>query len=113
MATPTEIAVTAIVGLLSAIVASVTTVLVKRQPALVTAEAAAQTTVNDGFAKLSAVLLERMEVQEIQIRELVSEVGNLTQHVYSLEKILRDNGLPIPVRQRPGVFSVLPANMAQ
>lgn len=109
MASLTEIAVGAIATVVSATLATVTTVLVKRRPALISAEAQAQTAVNSGFADLSAALLKRMDDQDRQIKTLLGEVDNLTQHVYSLEKILRDNGLPIPMRQRPSVLTVVPA----
>lgn len=114
-----EIAVTAVASIASAIIAAVATISIKRRPVLMTAEAQAQTAVNDGFAKLSASLLERLDdleeqnaklraILERQHREFTGEISNLSQHVYSLEKILRDEGLPIPIRTRPAILDVVP-----
>lgn len=104
----TEILITACASVAAAAIASLATILVKRRPAALTAEAAWQLSNNDGFAKLNAALMKRMEEQDEVINALRGEIENLTQHVYSLENILRENGQPIPVRQRPAVFSVVP-----
>lgn len=120
MADLPEILITGVVGVISATIASVTTYLIKRKPAVVnagaaqlTAEANAQNSVNDGFAKLNAALMKRMDEQDELIQALKGEVENLSQHVYSLENELRRNGLPIPVRVRPAVFSVVPGGAPQ
>lgn len=97
----------ALVAVISAALATVTTVIVQRKPAAVTAEAQAQTAVNDGFAKLSTKLMERMGEQDELILQLRGEIENLSQHVYSLENALRKEGLPIPIRVRPQVFAVV------
>lgn len=93
-------------SIVAALVASVTTFIVQRKPALVTAEAMAQTSVNNGFAELAKSLMGELNSARDEIKQLRGELADMTQHLYSLETILRQEGLPIPVRVRPAVFTV-------
>lgn len=120
MADLPEIIVTCIGTVVGGLIGAVTTYLIKRKPAIVladaahlTAEAGMQVSVNDGFAKLNAALMKRMDEQDAKIVELTGEVANLSQHIYSLEAELRKHDIPIPVRIRPAVFSVVPGGNPQ
>lgn len=84
------------------------------QAAAVAAEAAVQSTINDGFAKLTAQyeqrnqdLLEQNAHLEGKLDEalgkldqVTGEMRDLTQHVESLEATLRRLGHDIPKRRR-------------
>lgn len=85
-------------AVISAVVTAVVTVIVTKRPAQVTADAAAitasaafQEALNDGFSKLDAAW-------ERRVTALENEIRGLSRHVENLENILRDNGLPIPAR---------------
>lgn len=69
--------------------------------ALKTADAAAQDTINAGFKTLMDASEEARASLEAQVAELTGHVRQLVQHVDSLEIILRDQGLPVPVRPFP------------
>lgn len=71
------------------------------KPASKTADAAVQTAINDGFAKLMAERERLDEVLRSEMEDLRGEVRNLTQHVISLESLLRDNGLEAVIPPRP------------
>lgn len=65
-----------------------------------TADAAFQQAMNDGFAKLTA-RYEALNTDLVErVEQLTGEVRDLTQHIESLEKILRDEGLPVPQRRK-------------
>lgn len=83
---------------------SLTTWLVSRRPGKaveVQAEAAWQTAMNDGFAKLSAQQTARNKELVAEVADLRGDIANLAAHVEGLETILRANGLPIPKRPVP------------
>lgn len=111
----------AVVGGGSAIVAAGVTGLVawavaSRQvkPQEITASAAVQDAINEGFAKLAAqyeamntelkasneALTAQVKEQSEQVEQLTGEVRDLTQHVESLENALRREGLPVPARRK-------------
>jgi hypothetical protein len=99
------------VTLIAAALSSLTTWLVSRRPskaaevqagaAEVVAEAAWQTAMNDGFAKLATQAAARNEELVAEVGQLRGDIANLAQHVEGLENILRANGLPIPKRPVP------------
>lgn len=108
---------TAIAMALSAIVASWITARFSSKPAQRTADATAQTAINQGFedlirelrAELSASRQERGRLQ-LAIVNLRSAIRGLVQHIESLEAIMRQNGLTIPEsprRSMPGLEAVL------
>ena len=84
------------------------------KPVAVQAEAAVQTAINDGFAKLAGQyeamnksLQAKADAQaqvideySAKIDQLTGEVRDLTQHVESLESALRREGLPVPARRK-------------
>lgn len=113
MTTIAEIVVGACSAVAVAAVSSCATIFATRKPAVINAQSSADMTALKGFAELSAALLKRMGEQDDTIQQLKGEVENLSQHVYSLENELRRNGLPIPVRQRPAVFSVVTGKLPQ
>jgi hypothetical protein len=90
------------------------------KPANQTAGAQMQIAINAGFEILSKAMHAEMEGmrqelsdardamagQERTIQELTGEIRNLSQHVVSLEKILRDAGMEVP--DRPQVAAILP-----
>lgn len=67
--------------------------------ALLTGEAVAQGKVNEGFVALLDGFKQTQADANEKIEVLTGEVRELTQHIISLENILRDNGLPIPQRR--------------
>lgn len=91
-----------------AALSSVVTLIISRKPVQVTAEAAWQTAMNDGFKKLSEQYEARNQELGDQVTRLEGTVNNLVQHVESLETILRANGLPIPLRPVPVAELVAP-----
>lgn len=99
-------------AVISAAIGATATVLIQRKPTAMSAEAQAQTAVNDGFAKLVTTLSEQLDEARAEMKaakqELLGEIENLTQHVYSLEKLLRDEGMPVPIRHRPQVITMVP-----
>jgi hypothetical protein len=86
------------------------------QPATMAAEADLQQSINDGFSRL---MLERKKIDDERdliwrglIEDLRGDVRNLTQHVESLERLLRENGLghvipPRPVKGEPQALIML------
>lgn len=95
-------------SVLSAAIGTLAAILVRRKPALMSAEATAQSAVNDGFAKLAAALTEQLMEARREIQELRGEIADLTQHLYSLETVLRKENIPIPLRVRPHIMTVVP-----
>lgn len=69
------------------------------QAAETTAESRVQEAINSGFEKLTARYEERDEAWQLEVSQLRGEIRDLSQHVESLEKILRENGIPIPQRK--------------
>jgi hypothetical protein len=83
------------------------------------AGAAVQVAINAGFEILTKAMRAEMDelrgevtrmsqtiaAQDATIQEQTGELRNLSQHVVSLEKVLRDNGIDVP--ERPVVASVL------
>lgn len=108
------------VGLVAvAVIAGVSSWLVARmtvKPAHVTASAAVQDMINDGFRELMAARdaadAKRDKEWQDTAENLMGEIRNLTQHVESLETILRKRGLghivpPRPKRGKPQQFTVM------
>lgn len=85
-------------AVVSALASSAVTLLVTRKPAEVTANAAIQTAINDGFAKLSARYEARDQALVAEITALRGDVEALTTHLDGVEGALRERGLPIPPR---------------
>lgn len=96
--------VTALGALLVAVVSGLVTWIVARvnvRPADKTADASFQQAMNEGFATITA-RYEAMNAELMErVDQLSGEVRDLTQHIESLERILRDEGLPVPERRRP------------
>lgn len=86
-----------VVGALSSLV----TFLASRRPgkaAEVTAEAALQTALAAGFEKLTVQYDRANSSLVAKVTALEGAVNGLSQHIYSLEEILRENGHTIPER---------------
>jgi len=70
------------------------------------ASAQLQDALNNGFRVLD-------EARKRENAELRGRIASLEQHVFSLENILREKGIPIPARPRPAVvFSPFPESRA-
>lgn len=95
-------------ALVAAVASSVTTLIVSRKPAIAaatTADAAWVTAMAAGFKELTAAQERREKALMAQVSRLENAVNGLSQHVYTLEDILRDSGLPIPERPDPAHWS--------
>jgi len=108
-----------VAALVAAVLSSFATVVASRltaKPAYITAEAAVQGMINDGFAHLMAARdaadAQRAKEWQETVNHLMGEIRNLTQHVESLETIMRKRGLghivpPRPKRGKPQQFTVM------
>ena len=72
------------------------------------AEAGVQTSINDGFAKLTKGLQDEVDRAQDEVKTLRNEmkelegwIRDLIQHIESLERNLSENGLDIPERNIP------------
>lgn len=91
----------AVVGAGAATIAAAISSMVTLAASRKTGEAAWQTSINDGFHKLTQDMENTNARLERTVQALSGEVNNLTQHVESLEAILRRRGLKIPKRPSP------------
>jgi len=100
-----------------AVSTALATIIVQRRPASVTADAQARAAdaqyekaIHEGFAKLLGEAMEQLNGAKAEIQMLRGELTNLIQHIDSLERLLREQGVDIPMRQRPHVLTVIPAS---
>lgn len=112
-----EAIVVAIVGGVAAAVSAMFSAAVARRAVnktadatMVKAEADVQDMINAGFRDFMAAHKQSQKDANEKIEVLTGEVRELTQHLISLESLLRANGIPVPERRfMPHRLSLVPA----